>query len=83
MNKKHLNLTELSEYTGISKSYLYKLTHLGKIPYSKPFGKLIFFSKESVDNWLLSNQNTLTDAQDTAAATYVTLNTKGKGGLTK
>lgn len=30
MEKTILNLTELSVYTGISKSYLYKLTHLGK-----------------------------------------------------
>ena len=59
MEKTIMNLTELSVYTGISKSYLYKLTHLGKIPFSKPFGKLIFFDINDVNIWLLSNKQLL------------------------
>jgi len=76
MEKTILNLTELSVYTGISKSYLYKLTHLGKIPFSKPFGKLIFFDKNDVDSWLLSNKQTTSIELDVKASTYVAL--KGK-----
>jgi prophage regulatory protein len=83
MEKTIMNLTDLSVYTGISKSYLYKLTHLGKIPFSKPFGKLIFFEKSSVDSWLLSNKHTTSTEMDIQASTYVTLKNKGKGGLTK
>ena len=77
MEKTILNLTELSAYTGISKSYLYKLTHLGKISFSKPFGKLIFFEKSEVDKWLLSNKQTTSTELDIQANTYVTLNNKG------
>lgn len=83
MNKTILNLTELSVYTGISKSYLYKLTHLGKIPFSKPFGKLIFFERNEVDSWLLSNKQTTSTELDIQASTYATLKNKGKGGLTR
>ena len=35
-NKSVLNFDEASEYTGISRSYLYKLTAKGEIPFSKP-----------------------------------------------
>lgn len=79
MEKNILNLTELSVYTGISKSYLYKLTHLGRIPFSKPFGKLIFFDKNDVDRWLLSNKQATSSELDIQASTYATL--KNKGGI--
>lgn len=50
-----MSLEEASEYTGISRSYLYKLTAKGEIPFSKPRGKMIYFSKEKLDQWLLSD----------------------------
>lgn len=54
-NKTVMSLEEASEYTGISRSYLYKLTSKGEIPFSKPRGKMIYFSKEKLDDWLLSD----------------------------
>ena len=54
-HKNVLNFEEASEYTGISRSYLYKLTANGDIPFSKPRGKMIYFSKEKLDDWLLSS----------------------------
>ncbi len=56
-NKNVLTLEEAVEYTGISRSYMYKLTARGEIPYSKPQGKLIYFSREKLDQWLLSNEH--------------------------
>lgn len=53
--KKVLTFDELVEYTGLSKSYLYKLTSSAKIPHSKPSGKILFFDKEKIDRWLLDN----------------------------
>ena len=50
-----LNVEELSEYTGFKKSYIYKLVHESKIPYSKPNGKSLFFDRKKIDQWLLSN----------------------------
>lgn len=54
-NKAVLNVAECSAFTGLSVSYIYKLTHTGKIPHSKPNGKLVFFDRKKVEEWLLSN----------------------------
>lgn len=51
-----LTFDECVEYTGLSKGYLYKLTHAKQIPYCKPCGKKIYFSREEIDSWLLSNR---------------------------
>ena len=56
-NKEVLTLEEACDYTGISQSYMYKLTSAGKIPYSKPLGKLIYFERSKLNSWLLSNLN--------------------------
>ena len=54
-NKKVLTVEEACDYTGISRSYLYKLTSSGGIPHSKPGGKLIYFDIDLLNNWLLEN----------------------------
>ncbi|MBO0341152.1 helix-turn-helix domain-containing protein [Flagellimonas profundi] len=56
-NKEVLTFDETCDYTGISRSYLYKLTAAGQIPHSKPNGKLIFFEREKIVSWLLQNQS--------------------------
>lgn len=55
-NKKVLTFEETCDYTGISKSYLYKLTAAGTVPHSKPNGKLIFFDWKEIEGWLLRNE---------------------------
>ncbi len=55
-NKKVLTFEETCDYTGISRSYLYKLTASGNIPHSKPNGKLIFFERKKIVRWLLQNE---------------------------
>jgi len=74
-NKKVLSFDEASDYTGISRSYLYKLTSSGCIPFSKPNGKIIFFSKEKLDNWLLQNKSKSTTEIEKEALSY-TFNNK-------
>lgn len=54
--KRVLTFEEACEYTGIKSSYMYKLTSTQIIPHSKPNGKVIFFDKEKLDNWLLQNE---------------------------
>lgn len=51
-----LNFDELVEYTGLSQSYLYKLTSKGDIPFYRPNGKQLYFNKEEIDRWLLRNR---------------------------
>jgi len=71
-----LTFSEAARYTGFSRSYLYKLTHLQKIPCSKPAGKMLFFDRVELDKWLLNNQNEH-EQVDQAASTYVTLSKRG------
>ena len=54
--KEVLNFEEASLYTGISRSYLYKLTASCEVPHSKPNGKLIFFERTKLNEWLLQNR---------------------------
>ncbi|MAU26583.1 MAG: transcriptional regulator [Muricauda sp.] len=54
-SKQVLTLEEACDYTGISRSYLYKLTSAGIIPHSKPNGKMIFFDINRLNEWLLRN----------------------------
>ena len=49
-----LSFSEAAEYTGFSRSYLYKLTSAGIIPHYKPTGKMLYFKKSEIDEWLLS-----------------------------
>ncbi len=53
--KSILNVEELADYTGFKKSYIYKLVHENLIPFSKPNGKVLFFERKKIDEWLLQN----------------------------
>lgn len=55
--KNILTLEEVAEYTHLSKSYIYKLTSKGDIPYYKPNGKQLYFKRTEIDEWLLTNRN--------------------------
>ena len=55
-SKEMLTFDEACDYTGISRNHLYKLTAFGKIPHSKPNGKLLFFEKKELVGWLTQNK---------------------------
>ncbi len=73
MEKTVMNFEDLAAYTGLSKSYLYKLTSQNILPHSKPFGKCLFFSKAEIDLFLLSNRAATVNEIDNQAANFVTL----------
>jgi excisionase family DNA binding protein len=77
MEKDVLNFSDLVTYTGLSKSYLYKLTSQGILPHSKPFGKMLFFDKKEIDTFLMSNHNTPPDLTASKAAAFVHLKNAG------
>lgn len=53
-----LSFSELVEYTGMGRQYLYKLSMNGLIPgASKPTGRRLFFDRRKIDYWLLSIGN--------------------------
>ena len=74
--KNILSVEEACEHTSLSKSYLYKLTHLRKISHFKPGGKLVYFLKEDLDRYLLRNRVFTNDELESQAINYVV---NGKG----
>jgi excisionase family DNA binding protein len=54
--KEVLTSDEAARYLGISKSYLYKMTMQQKIPHYKPMGKMCYFNRVELEQWLQSNR---------------------------
>ncbi len=54
-DKKILTLEETCNYTGYTKSYMYKLTSGQQIPHMKR-GKKVFFDKDEIDAWIRYNK---------------------------
>lgn len=75
MFKKVLSFSEGCEYLGFKKSYVYKMTASGILPFSKPNGKKIFFDRGKLEEWMLSNASKSHAERQIDAATYQ--NTKG------
>lgn len=78
--KKVFNIADFCKYTGLSPSAAHKLTGQGKIPHSKPNGKIIFFDKEAVDKYLMSNPIRLADDIHQEAINFNTGRTLRGGG---
>lgn len=53
LKKQILSFNEACKYMDVSDSWLYKRTSSGEIEYSKPNGGKLYFSKESLDNYML------------------------------
>jgi len=60
--KEVLTSDEAAAYMGVSKSYLYKLTARKEIPHYKPNGKMCYFNRKELEQWLQSNRVS-TDAE--------------------
>jgi len=73
-SKEVLTFDEASDYTGISRSYLYKLTASGRIPHSKPNGKMLFFEKSKLVEWLLQNSRKSKNEIEESAIAYTLSN---------
>ena len=54
--KEVLTSEEVARYMGVSRSYLYKLTMRREIPHYKPRGKICYFNRQEVEQWLQSNR---------------------------
>jgi len=72
--KSVMSFDEMAIYSGLSKSYLYKLTCTGGVPCYKPNGKNIYFDRKEVDQWLLRNRKATTDEIESQASTYIVKN---------
>jgi excisionase family DNA binding protein len=56
LNKEILTFNEACALLDLSKSYMYKLTHLRKIPHFKPNGKKIYFLTTDVFSYAFRNR---------------------------
>ncbi|WP_341221593.1 helix-turn-helix domain-containing protein [Polaribacter atrinae] len=54
--KERLTVKEASAYLQLSKSCLYKMTSNKEIPFYIPGGKIIYFKKSELDDWVFRNR---------------------------
>ena len=78
--KNVLNFEDVALLTGLSKSYLYKLTRSHQIPHYKPNGKLMYFDRGEIEAWMKQNRVATDQEIELKAATYVTTGRMQKGG---
>ena len=79
--KEVLTFDEACIYTGLSKSAMYKQTMGGSVPHYKPNGKLLYFNRNELTNWLLQNRCATNVEIDNWAQSYTGKpTTKKKGG---
>ena len=68
--KEVLTSDEAAMYMGISKSYLYKMTMRKEIPHYKPMGKVVYFNRSELEQWLQSNRVSTTSEVNQKAQAY-------------
>lgn len=78
--KNVLTLEDVTLLTGLSKSYLYKLTCTKQIPYYRPNGKQIYFDRAEIEAWMKQNRVATENEIEQKAAIYVTTGKMKKGG---
>jgi len=71
-NKNVLNIDEAAAFTGMTVSYLYKLTSTQEIPHYKPRGKMLYFDRAEIEAWLLQRRVKTTEEINTSAANHIT-----------
>lgn len=71
LQKNVLTFNETVTYTGVSDSSLYKMTMARTVPHYKPRGKMIYFNRVELEEWLLQNRVATADEIEAKASTYV------------
>lgn len=55
-SKRVFSFEEACEHINVSKSFLYRATSNHSIPFFRPQGKLIYFLREDLENFVLQNR---------------------------
>ena len=74
--KEVLTSDEAARYMGVSLSWLYKLTARQQIPHYKPTGKMCYFNRKELEQWLQRNRIATDEELSQQAQAYC----MGKGG---
>tara|TARA_R110001606_G_scaffold236192_2_gene384178 strand:- start:13518 stop:13844 length:327 start_codon:yes stop_codon:yes gene_type:complete len=64
-----MDITQITAYLNVSKSFIYKMTSSNNIPHSKK-GKKLYFDKEIVTKWVLENKISTQEEMMQIANTY-------------
>lgn len=70
-SKNVLTFEDVVVLTGLSRSYLYKLTSANQIPHYKPSGKQLYFDREEIESWLKQNRVATVEETERKATNYV------------
>ena len=81
--KEVLTSDEAAKYMGISRSYLYKLTMKREIPHYKPMGKVVYFDRAELEEWLKRNKISTEEEIRMNAINYCIRNNIEKNGRNK
>ena len=71
LQKEILSLQEACIYLCISQSYMYKLTSSRKIPHYSPMGKLIFFKRTELEEWVFKNRRAMQEELNADASIFL------------
>ena len=74
MEKKILTIENVAEMLGVSKSYVYKLTSKRILPHYKPMGKVVYFKREDIEDWIFRNRMTTDEELEMQAVNYCNKN---------
>lgn len=75
--KKALTMEEACIYTGRTLGSMYNLTSKQQIPHYKPEGKMVYFDREELDQWMLRGRVKTQEEIYREAANYI-VNKKNK-----
>lgn len=76
--KEILSFEEACAFLNFSKSYLYKLTSSCAIPHYKPSGKMVYFERKELENWLRQNPVKTREQIEMDANAYIMRNQRGR-----
>jgi len=74
-----LSFREALAYLDVSKSFLYKLTSSNSITFFKPSGKLIYFKRSDLDEWVFQNKFQKTSSVEQDLNNYLNRESYGRG----
>jgi excisionase family DNA binding protein len=78
--KRVLTMNDVALLTGLSKSHIYRLVCYKHIPHYKQGGKITYFEKNEIEDWMLSRRIKTTQEIDEEATGYV-ITSRRKGAI--
>lgn len=75
--KNVLTIRDVSALTGLSLSWIYKATCERRIPHYKPSGKILYFDRKEIEDWMRQGKQLSNDELEQQAINFCVTNKKG------